>query len=106
MINYIKSDIELKTTTVWMDGKERIDGFYFYSKTPFSKLFQWHSSIGLENTYTILKAIQKAIKIKARVLPIEISSGMGIERVYIWRGSLKKAEKQMFEMIKKIQKQY
>ena len=95
------------TTTVWgLDGRERIDGFYFYSKKPFSRSYQWHATIGLENTYTILKAIQKAIEIKARALPIEINGGLGIERVLIWKGSLRKAEKQMFEMIRKIQKQY
>lgn len=107
MLSYIKSDIELKTTTLHgLDYKERIDGFYFRSKRPLTRSYQWHATIGLENTYQILKAIQESIRDGEKALKISISSSMGDEMVYIWKGSLKKAEKQMLEMINKIQKQY
>ena len=107
LIKFIKSDIELRTTTVWdLDGKEKIDGFYFMSKQPFSKSYQWHAAIGLEYTYKILSHIQNGIKEKKRGILIEISRGMWYERVYIWRGSFKKAERQIFDMIKEIQHQY
>jgi len=37
---------------------------------------------------------------------IEVSGGAWREDIYIWKGSLKKAEKLIFEMIKQIQEQY
>jgi len=102
---FVKSDVELQIKTDWFKGKRYIDSFYFYSKKPFSKSYQYHSSIGLENTYKVLELIQKSIKRKSKVL-LQIYGSLGREDVYIYKGSLKKAEKQMFEMIKKIQKQY
>lgn len=102
---FVKSDVELQTETYWFKGKEYIDSFYFYSKKPFSKSYQYHASIGLENTYKVLELIQKSIKRKSRVL-LQIYGSLGREDVYIYKGSLKKAEKQMLEMIKRIQKQY
>lgn len=104
---YLKSDIELGTTTVsGSDGKERIDGFYFLSKKPFSKSYQWHETIGLENTYNILDLIKSSIDQKKKAAVIDIVGSLGRERIVIWRGSLKKAEKLLFDMISKIQKQY
>jgi len=102
---FVKSDVELQIKTDWFKGKRYIDSFYFYSKKPFSKSYQYHSSIGLENTYKVLELIQKSIKRKSKAL-LQIYGSLGREDVYIYKGSLKKAEKQMFEMIKKIQKQY
>lgn len=107
---FIFSDVKLIHTEccdiINDEMKNRIDGFYFYTKYPFSKSYQYHSAIGLNYTYEILKSIQDSIKQKQRALLIEVSVGMGIERIYIWKGSFKKAEKQMLDMIKKIQEQY
>lgn len=103
---YIKSDIELKLETCWYDGVEKIDGFYFYSKKPLSKSYQFHSTIGLENTYKILSLIQKAIKNKKRAIHLQVACGLGTENIYIWKGSLMKAEELMQTMIKQIQKQH
>lgn len=102
---FVKSDVELQTKTYWLKGKEYVDSFYFYSKKPFSKSYQYHASIGLENTYKVLELIQKSIKRKSKAL-LQIYGSLGREDVYIYKDSLKKAEKQMLEMIKKIQKQY
>ncbi len=104
---YMRSDIRLKTTTIWdLDRKERIDGFYFQSKRPFSRSYQWHATVGLENTYKILSLIQSAMKEKKKGALIEITGGMGRERVVIWKDSLAKAESLIFEMIREIQQQY
>lgn len=103
---FIRSDVELKTETCWCDGVDRIDGFKFYSKEPFSKVYQYHSTIGLENTYNILFLIQNAIKNNKKAICLDITSGCGRETIYIWRSSLVKAEKQIMEMISGIQKQY
>lgn len=102
---FVKSDVELQTETYWFKGKEYIDSFYFYSKKPFSKSYQYHASIGLENTYKVLELIQKSIKRKNKIL-LQIYGSLGREDVYIYKDSLKKAERQMLEMIKRIQKQY
>ena len=96
----------MKYETCWYNGVEKIDGFKFYSKKPFSRSYQYHSTIGLEYTYPILELISNAIKDKSIVVQLEIISGWGKEYVYIWRDSLKKAEKLMLKMIKQIQKQY
>ncbi|MEK3975522.1 hypothetical protein [Psychrobacillus sp. FSL K6-1267] len=102
----ITSDVKLIKDTCWYDSVEKIDGFKFYTKRPFSNSYQWHAVIGLEYTYEILSLIQDGIKNKRKAILIEIQSGWGRERVYIWRGSFKKAEKQIFEMIKELQQQY
>jgi len=103
---FIKSDIEIKYETCWYGKDEKIDGFRFYSKRPFSRSYQWSATIGLEYTYPILSLIQKTIKERKKALMIEISHGCGYERIYIWKYSLKKAEQQIFKMIKELQKQY
>jgi len=103
---YIRSDIELVTTTVWgIDRKERIDGFYFRSKRPFSNAYQWHGTLSLLSTYPLIKSMDKAIKNK-RNLSFVINSGLGREKVTIWKGSMKRARELMFEMVKKLQEQY
>lgn len=104
---YIRSDVELMTTTVWgIDGKKRIDGFYFYTKKPFSKSYQWCSTVGLEYTYPILSLLQSSMKEKKKAFVLKISVGMGYERMVILRSSYKKLENQMTDMIKQIQQQY
>src|SRR5690554_2666419 len=95
---YIKADIILKTDSYWYNGKNYIDGFYFYVKRPFSKSYQWHAVIGLENTYNILKLIQESIREKKKALILDIQSGLGYERIVIWKGSFKKAENELFKM--------
>ncbi|MBD1379085.1 hypothetical protein [Metabacillus arenae] len=106
LIWFFKSDIQLKTDTCWYGKDEKIEGFYFYSKRPFSKSYQYHSVIGLNYTYDLLFLIQDAIKNKRKAVLIEVSSGYGIEKVYMYKSSLKKAEKQMLKLIKEIQEQY
>ncbi|WP_442636532.1 hypothetical protein [Rossellomorea marisflavi] len=103
---YIKSDVEVKYETCWYDRVEKIDGYKFYTKKPFSKSYQYHATLGLESTYNILNLIQKTIKTKRKAAHIQVSGGLGRENVFIWKGSLQKAEIQMLDMIKKIQKQY
>ena len=103
---YIESDVELKVETCWYGKEEKIDGFKFYSKRPFSKSYQCHATIGLENTYGILSLFQKTIRNGGRAAQLQVSSGWGREDIYIWKGSLKKAETPMFEMIKEIPTQY
>lgn len=103
---FIKSDIEIKYRTCWYGKDEKIDGFRLYSKRPFSKAYQWSGTIGLEYTYQLLSLIQRTIKEKRKALIIEISHGYWYEKIYIWKGSLKKAEQQIFKMIKELQKQY
>ena len=104
---FIKSDIEIKYETCWYGKDEKIDGFRFYSKIPFSRSYQLSGTIGLEYTYQILSLIQKTIKERKKALIIEISHGCGVyERIYIWKDSLKKAEQQISKMIKELQKQY
>ena len=53
-----------------------------------------------------MSLIQNAIKHKNRAVQIQISSGNASETIHIWKGSLKKAELQMEDMIKQIQVQY
>lgn len=106
---FVKSDVELKYTTCWYDENglvEKIDGFRFYSKRPFSRSYQWCGSIGLENTYGIISVLQQARKERKKAVLFEIRVGSGVEILHIWRGSFKKAEEQIFEMIKKLQVQY
>lgn len=103
---YIKSDVEIKYETCWYGRENKIEGFKFYSKKPFSRSYQYHATIGLDNTYKILKMIQDTRKEKMRALMLQVGRGMGYEKVYIWKGSLDKAEKLIFNMIKKIQEQY
>lgn len=106
IIWFIKSDVELKTQTCWYGKEEKIDGFCFYSKRPLSKSYQYHASIGLQYTYPVLNLISEGVKKKRKAVMIDISSGWGREKLYIWNGSLKKAEKVMQDMISKIQEQY
>jgi Xanthosine triphosphate pyrophosphatase len=103
---FIRSDIELRYDTCWYGKTEKIDGFKFYSKRPLSKSYQFHSTIGLEYTYPIYSLIQDGIKHKRKAVAIEVGLGFGYETIYIWKGSFKKAEEQMSQMIKKIQQQY
>jgi hypothetical protein len=106
---YVRSDIELEYTTCWHNENElveKIDGFCFYSKKPFSRSYQWCSTLPLEATYPVLSMIQEALKERRKAALLEIRSGLGVERMFIWKGSLKKAERQLNEMIKQIQKQY
>lgn len=103
---FIKSDIELIYETCWYGNAEKIDGFRLYSKKPFSKSYQWCGVIGLEYTYKILSLIQNAIKKNNKAVILEIDHGIGYEKIYIWKGSLRKAEQQIFSMIKEIQRQY
>lgn len=103
---YCRSDVELKTETVWgLDNKERIDGFYFRSKKPFSRAYQWHGTLSLVSTYPLLSRIEYGIKNKKNI-GLVLSGNMGTEKVILWKGSLKKAEKLMLEMISELQKQY
>lgn len=106
ILGFIQSDVELKLSTCSDNGVEKVTGFKFYSKAPLSKSYQYHATIGLENTYKILSLIQNAIKHKNRAVQIQISSGIASETIHIWKGSLKKAELQMEDMIKQIQVQY
>lgn len=106
---YVKSDVELKYTTCWYNENglvEKIDGFRFYSKRPFSRSYQWCGTIGLENTYGILSVLQQARKECKQAVLLELRVGLGVERLHIWKGSFLKAEEQLFCMIKKIQEQY
>lgn len=103
---YIKSDLLLRYDTCWYGKDEKIEGFYFMSKSPMSKSYQWHAVLGLDMTYRILGLIQKGIKHKSKLVTLSIRGGMGVETVKIWRGSFKKAETQILTMIKEIQRQY
>lgn len=110
MLWFIKSDIEIKFETCWYPEGDKlvnkIDGFKFYSKNPFSKKYKYHATIGLENTYTILSLIQDGIKNKRKAVRLDVTGGWGREYIYIWKGSYKKAEDEMFKMIKLLQEQY
>ncbi|QZA69563.1 hypothetical protein 035JT004_64 [Bacillus phage 035JT004] len=103
---YIKSDVELGTTTVWEDGKQRIDGFYFYSKAPFSRSYQYHGAIGLDYTYLVLQKIDESITKNKSGLQLTIRDGPATERIKIHKGSLQKARDLMYQMIEEVQKQY
>lgn len=107
LLFYIKSDVRLTTEDYWdIDRKNKIDGFKFFTKSPLSKMYRWHGTIGLEHTYGVLKLIQEGIKNKSKYVSITIHSGLGTETVKLWKGSLKSAESQMMDMIKEIQNQY
>ncbi|UPI13215.1 hypothetical protein [Bacillus phage SBSphiJ6] len=103
---YIKSDVELGTITVWEDGKQRIDGFYFYSKAPFSRSYQLHGSVGLDYTYPVLQKIDEAITKNRSGFQLTIRDGSATERIIIHKGSLWKARNLMYQMIEEIQEQY
>lgn len=64
---FCSSDVELRTETCWEGGKEKIDGFYFLSKKPFSNAYQYCGTISLRDTYPILSLISEAIKQKKKV---------------------------------------
>lgn len=106
LLRFMKSDIEIHYDTCWYGKENKIEGFYFYSKKPFSKTYQWCGTIGLDYTYEILSLIQSTLKENKKALLLEISHGSWYERIYIWKGSLKKAEEQIFNMIEEVQKQY
>ncbi|WZL56094.1 hypothetical protein SP3_00035 [Bacillus phage fHSPT3] len=103
---FCSSDVELRTETYWEGGKEKIDGFYFLSKKPFSNAYQYCGTISLRDTYPILSLISESIKQKKKGMLLAIRDGMAHEKIIIWKGSLPKAEKLMLDMIKEIQKQY
>lgn len=103
---FMKSDVKIETQTCWYERTEKIDSFMFYTKKPFSKAYQYHAAIGLEYTYKILELIQRGIRDENKAIHLAINSGMGRENIYIWKSSLRKAEEQMFSMIKEIQGQY
>lgn len=103
---FCSSDVELRTEAYWEDGKEKIDGFYFLSKKPFSNAYQYCGTISLRDTYPILSLISESIKQKKKGMLLAIRDGRAHEKIIIWKGSLPKAEKLMLDMIKEIQKQY
>lgn len=106
VVRYIKSDVEMETTKVWEEGKQRIDGFYFYSKAPFSRSYQYHGSIGLDYTYPVLQKIDEAITKNKSGFQLIIRDGPARERIKIHKGSLQKARDLMYQMIEEVQKQY
>lgn len=103
---YIKSDVELGTTKVWENGKQRIDGFYFYSKAPFSRRYQLHGAVGLDYTYPVLQKIDEAITMNKSGFLLTVHDGLATERIKIHRDSLWKARNLIYQMIEEIQKQY
>lgn len=103
---YVKADIQLMTEKCWYGKEEKIDSFYFYSKQPFSKAYQYHAPIGLQDTYRVLTLLQFAIKKKSKVVRIGVRGRMGKETLSIHKEVLRKAESDMLEMIENIQKQY
>lgn len=106
---YVKSDVELRCTTCWYDENglvEKIDGFRFYSKRPFSTSYQVCGNISLESTYDIISLIREAIEKRRKAVALELRVGAGTERLFIRKGSFRKCEEQLFEMIKQIQAQY
>lgn len=106
MLYFLRSDIKIRTHTCWYGNVEKIDGFSFISKSPFSFSRQWSREIPLDYTYPLLALIQDAMENRKRAVVIEISFGIGYEKIIIWKRSLKKAEKQLFDMIRKLQEQY
>lgn len=103
---YFKSDVELGTTMVWENGKQCIDGFYFYSKAPFSRRYQLHGAVGLDYTYPVLQKIDEAITMNKSGFLLTVHDGPATERIKIHKGSLWKARNLMYQMIEEIQKQY
>lgn len=108
LIRYIKSDVKLVTEEFWdhVNMEKKIDGFRLYSKDPLSNAYQVCGVIGLDYTYKLLELINDAIKNKRRAIRIDLSHGIGYERLFIWKGSFRKLEEQIFEMIAELQKQY
>ncbi len=108
LVNYKKAQVFLETQdcSYFENGKMKLytDSFTFYSKQPYSKSFQYTASMPLDATYKILKLIETGIK-KNQTVQIIINSGMGTERINIHKSVLKQAEKEMLEMIAKIQKE-
>lgn len=98
MKSYIQADVQLQKETYWMDGKDIVDGFYFYVKEPFSKSYQYHATLSLDRAEKILQVVQKGIKVK-KGIDIRIRSGMGHEDIAIHKNALPKAEKQLKELI-------
>lgn len=107
LVNFKKAQVFLETQDCsYYEGKMKVytDGFTFYSKQPYSKSFQYTASMPLDATYKVLKLIETGIK-KNQTVQIIVNSGMGTERINIHKSVLKDAEKQMLEMIAKIQEE-
>lgn len=96
--NYVQADIKLQKETYWMDGKDIVDGFYFYVKEPFSKAYQYHAVLSLDKAEKVLQTVQRGIEIKKGV-DIRIRSGMGYEEIAIHKDALPKAETQLKELL-------
>lgn len=99
---FVRSDFDLMIC--FHEDTKKINGFYFYTKKPFSSRYQEHNELGLENISGILDSIREGIKSRRDVYVM--LPGDKCERVKIWKGSLKRAERQLLLMTKMIQQQY
>lgn len=102
---YLQSDVQLMVTTYWENKQDKIDGFYFYSKQPKSKAYQYHGTVALENAERILRLLDYAIEGKKEAAVITIRSGLGTETVSIHKNSLESARRQLLEMLESVEKQ-
>lgn len=107
---YCRSDIEVQVKEEWcpLKNEKMIEGFYFYNKKPFSKLYKRQGSLELIYLYPIIKLIEKGQKenIKSVKMNVSIWYRCALEQVEIHKCNYKKAENQMYDMAKKIQSQY
>lgn len=100
---YTTSDVQLIRETYRSNGVIIPDGFYFQSKKQFSKAYQYHAVIGIEDISKIEKVIGVGIKKKSKSVELSIRSGMGRETVHLWRGSLKKAQNDLQKLISDVE---
>lgn len=88
---YMKSDITIYVEKVSEDGKQIPFSFYFSSKAPFSKRYQYHSESKVEDLWKIYNLLLSSIERKKKGIELVIRSGLGTENVTIHKGSMKKA---------------
>lgn len=88
---YLKSDVDLIINKVWTDGVEEPDTFFFYSKKPRDKRYQFHAESKIEDLHKIKDLLERSIAANKKGIILVIKGGIGREEVEIHEGSMEKA---------------
>lgn len=88
---YLNSDVDLIINTVWTDGLEEPYTFFFYSKKPRDKRYQFHAESKIEDLHKIKDLLERSIEANKKGIILVINGGIGREEVEIHQGSMKKA---------------
>jgi len=105
---YYKADLDIYKTYVSTRDENnnpirQLDSFYFYVKKPRSKTYQFHSSIEStkSNLISLINTVESSL-IKDRHLELEVSIGLGTERVFFHKSLLNKLLTMLNNMLDEI----